>query len=356
MTFTVTSWNDAGKGRAAGGALVSVGGIAVRADATGHLTVQFSRAGTFPVRATLAGTIRSRTIWVHVLARPRPDGNRRRGLRLRGGDAPERAPGGDRHRHPRVRAEDARHRPRGARASRRSMRCAAAPASRRRYGGRFVQAIDGLAGDQSHGMAWLYFINGIQANVGAADYTLHPGDHEWWDYRYWNDLIQVPGRDRRVAGAVRARIRRQAAGGAGRPVRAARRRLAAALRSAGAHVVRRATPFSVRVETFAQAAAGALVEPLAGPRPDRVAARTGAWSSTAAGTDSGPTRRPMPSSPPTNPGPPPGTSAELIVAGDTRASACAAAATLAERPASVRDAYAVALDGSGHVIAYGGRP
>ncbi len=60
------------------------------------------------------------------------------------------------------------------------------------YGGRFVQAIDGLAGDQSHGMAWLYFVNGIQANVGAADYTLHPGDTEWWDYRYWNDLIQVP--------------------------------------------------------------------------------------------------------------------------------------------------------------------
>ena len=67
VTFTVTSWNDAGKGRAAGDALVSVGGIAVHADSTGHLTVQFSRAGTFPVRATLAGAIRSRTIWVHVL-------------------------------------------------------------------------------------------------------------------------------------------------------------------------------------------------------------------------------------------------------------------------------------------------
>jgi len=56
------------------------------------------------------------------------------------------------------------------------------------------------------------------------------------------------------------------------------------------------------------------------------------------------------------PGPATGTSAELIVAGDTRASACAAAATLAERPGSIRGAYAVALDGSGHVIAYGGRP
>ena len=40
-----------------------------------------------------------------------------------------------------------------------------------RYGGRFVQAIDGLAGDPSHGMAWLYFVNGIQANVGSAERT-----------------------------------------------------------------------------------------------------------------------------------------------------------------------------------------
>jgi hypothetical protein len=56
------------------------------------------------------------------------------------------------------------------------------------------------------------------------------------------------------------------------------------------------------------------------------------------------------------PGPATGTSAELIVAGDTRASACAAATTLAQRPGAVRNAYAVALDASGHVIAYGGRP
>lgn len=67
-TFAVTSWNDAGRGRAAGGAWVNVGGIAAHADSTGRLTVQFTRTGTFPVRATLTGTIRSRTIWVHVLS------------------------------------------------------------------------------------------------------------------------------------------------------------------------------------------------------------------------------------------------------------------------------------------------
>jgi Domain of unknown function (DUF4430) len=66
LTFTVTSWNDAGHGSAAGGAWVNVNGIATRADSTGHLTVQFTHTGTFPVKASLAGAIRSRTIWVHV--------------------------------------------------------------------------------------------------------------------------------------------------------------------------------------------------------------------------------------------------------------------------------------------------
>jgi hypothetical protein len=68
VTFAVTSWNDAGHSTSAGGAWVSVDGIATHADSTGHLTVRFGRTGTFPVRATLAGTIRSRTIWVHVLS------------------------------------------------------------------------------------------------------------------------------------------------------------------------------------------------------------------------------------------------------------------------------------------------
>jgi hypothetical protein len=222
------------------------------------------------------------------------------------------------------------------------------------YGGRFVQAIDGLAGDQSHGMAWLYFVNGIQANVGSADYTLHAGDTEWWDYRYWNDLIQVPV----AIGAwpdpfVHGYGGRRPAVSVTGPACAAR--LTAALRRAGAHVVRRSEPFSVRVETFARAAAalstaawrgrGLTVSLSAGrvivyrgrggQQPD-----TGAHAVIAA----------------YQPGPATGTSAALIVAGDTEAAACAAARTLATRPASVHDAYAVALDANGHVIAYGGRP
>jgi hypothetical protein len=65
-TFTVVSFNDAGKATAAGAAWLHVGGIAVHADATGHVTVQFGHTGVFPVRATESGAIRSRTIWVHV--------------------------------------------------------------------------------------------------------------------------------------------------------------------------------------------------------------------------------------------------------------------------------------------------
>lgn len=55
-----------------------------------------------------------------------------------------------------------------------------------RYGGRFVQSIDGLAGSGEGGFAdWFYFVNGIEAAVGAADYELSPGDVIQWDYRNW---------------------------------------------------------------------------------------------------------------------------------------------------------------------------
>ena len=134
------------------------------------------------------------------------------------------------------------------------------------YGGRFVQAIDGLAGDQSQGMAWLYFVNGIQANVGRADYTLHPGDTEWWDYRYWNDLIQVPV----AIGAwpepfVHGYGGRRPAVSVTGPACAAR--LAAALRAAGAHVVRRERAVLGAGGDVRAGGRGALVEP-----PGRAAA------------------------------------------------------------------------------------
>ena len=54
-----------------------------------------------------------------------------------------------------------------------------------RYGGRFVQAIDGVEGSLDKGRDWFYFVNGVSADRGAAEYRLHGGDIAWWDFRAW---------------------------------------------------------------------------------------------------------------------------------------------------------------------------
>lgn len=55
-----------------------------------------------------------------------------------------------------------------------------------RYGGGFVQSIDGLSGKgRGGGEDWFFYVNGIGSDRGAADYDLHPGDVVQWDYRYW---------------------------------------------------------------------------------------------------------------------------------------------------------------------------
>ncbi len=61
-----------------------------------------------------------------------------------------------------------------------------------RYGGRFVQAIDGIDGSLSSRRDWFYFVNGIAPIRGATEVKLHPGDVEWWDYRSWGDGKEVP--------------------------------------------------------------------------------------------------------------------------------------------------------------------
>jgi Domain of unknown function (DUF4430) len=60
------------------------------------------------------------------------------------------------------------------------------------YGGAFVTKIDGLAGSRLHQRDWFYFINGYEADRGAASYRLHPGDLEWWDYHSWRGSERVP--------------------------------------------------------------------------------------------------------------------------------------------------------------------
>ena len=62
-----------------------------------------------------------------------------------------------------------------------------------RYGGGFVQSIDGLSGSARGGRRdWFYFVNGIEAPVGAAERRLAPGDVVQWDYRRWDAAMRVP--------------------------------------------------------------------------------------------------------------------------------------------------------------------
>jgi hypothetical protein len=62
-----------------------------------------------------------------------------------------------------------------------------------RYGGKFVQSIDGISGGSSGGRRdWFYFVNGVEAPTGAADRTLAPGDVVQWDYRLWEATPRVP--------------------------------------------------------------------------------------------------------------------------------------------------------------------
>lgn len=60
------------------------------------------------------------------------------------------------------------------------------------YGGRFVDAVDGIENTSSpRSRDWFYFVNGIAADVGAAEYDLGPGDSIWWDYRDWTAAMDV---------------------------------------------------------------------------------------------------------------------------------------------------------------------
>lgn len=61
-----------------------------------------------------------------------------------------------------------------------------------RYGGRFVQAIEGVEGGVERGRDWFYFLNGIEADLGGAEVTVRAGDIVWWDFRSWRDEMRRP--------------------------------------------------------------------------------------------------------------------------------------------------------------------
>jgi hypothetical protein len=60
-----------------------------------------------------------------------------------------------------------------------------------RYGGGFVESINGLSGSPPR-LDWFYYVNGIQAPVGAASTPVHRGDHIWWDLHDWTASASIP--------------------------------------------------------------------------------------------------------------------------------------------------------------------
>lgn len=63
-----------------------------------------------------------------------------------------------------------------------------------RYGGGFVQSIDGTSGAYADGRSldWFFFVNGIESPRGSAEVSIRGGDRIWWDYRDWTNAISTP--------------------------------------------------------------------------------------------------------------------------------------------------------------------
>jgi hypothetical protein len=59
-------------------------------------------------------------------------------------------------------------------------------------GGKFVTAIEGVEQDTGKQLAWLFYVNGEMAEVGAAEIKLKAGDVEWWDLHNWEKNCPVP--------------------------------------------------------------------------------------------------------------------------------------------------------------------
>ncbi|MFY0546179.1 DUF4430 domain-containing protein [Brevibacillus sp. H7] len=66
------------------------------------------------------------------------------------------------------------------------------------YGGGFVESLGGLASQYRPGdttskkLDWFFYVNGLTADVGAAEYPVNAGDVVWWDYHNWDYAISTP--------------------------------------------------------------------------------------------------------------------------------------------------------------------
>lgn len=63
-----------------------------------------------------------------------------------------------------------------------------------RYGGGFVESIDGVSGGQQagHPIDWFYYVNGAEAEKGAAEVEVKQGEQIWWDLHDWGQAERTP--------------------------------------------------------------------------------------------------------------------------------------------------------------------
>src|SRR2546423_12834934 len=62
-----------------------------------------------------------------------------------------------------------------------------------RYGGGFVQSVDGLSGSRTAQFDWFFYVNGIESDRGAADFTLSAGDRVQLDRHSGRATMRIPG-------------------------------------------------------------------------------------------------------------------------------------------------------------------
>jgi hypothetical protein len=224
-----------------------------------------------------------------------------------------------------------------------------------RYGGGFVQSINGISGGGSNGGSdWFFYVNGVESPVGSADVRVEGGDRIWWDYRRWTAAMSVPA----VVGSWPEPFA-QASSADPRPVRVVCRGVPAACDEATARL--HDAGVSARTVSSAGAGSGAyrvMVGPWAKVRTDAAvgALRGGPANTGVFATFKGPTRSgwhlvglDQDGSPVRDLGPKAGLVAALGRAGDPQTwivtgsggTAVRRAVDLLEAP-SLRDLYAVA--------------
>ncbi len=62
-----------------------------------------------------------------------------------------------------------------------------------RYGGRYLQSVDGISGSLGGQRDWFFYVDGVEGDRSAAEVRLHPGQVLWWDYRHWTgSTMHIP--------------------------------------------------------------------------------------------------------------------------------------------------------------------